>query len=273
MIRLTRLLIAIAMAMLLFSCGDEPATTSSGESEYVLQYPDEAYAMALVEARTLRAPQELVEQIDRELGKIRREYGEGNPVVMQPFWKPWDTYRIWVTVDPSIKYGTDSVAVALFDSILTANSATVNSTYSVISSEEPWYPPEAVAMFAGLPGVSYVRTDATWVAEVYHSIVRLAAGEEVRYFFTSNNCGGLDVDYFQFEITRRRIRFVDVYKICPPVFDLPWEEQSEQWPPNSDQVFQAWSDSVLAVKQPWVDTAGAANQSLYIDHVVSWTRE
>jgi hypothetical protein len=265
-------LFLLSVALLLTTCGEDSGINSSGGGEYVLQYPDESYPMALVEARTLRAPDKLVKQIDRELVMIRERFGEDYPLIMTPFRKPWDTIYIYISVDDSLRNGTAPAAVAIIDSVARANDSHLDSNLTGVRPEHPWHPPAAVELFAGLSGVRRVHTASTWIAQWFTSIMRLETDGRVTYYFSYNNCGDY-IDFYRFDFRGSRPHFEGVFKPCHWAYDLPWLGPDFEMPENAWVGYDVYLDSVLATRQAWVDTAEAARVSLHDDHVVQWLRD
>ena len=194
-----------------------------------MQYPEESYPLALVESRTLRAPRELVEQIDWELVRIKDKYGEAMPGVLNSyFWRPWYPvgYSIEIAVDTAIFSGTDSAGYRRLDSVAQANGARLGIIYYLwpgyaVYPEEPWYPAAAVDLFAGLPGVKSVTTGSTPIAYRYLSTLRVPDDEGTKWYFMDFCEGSYSIDIYQFRVVGGHVQHIGSFKPCVDI-DTLW---------------------------------------------------
>ena len=258
-------LILIA-CLFLASCGDDTATNSSGgDAAYVLQYPDEAYAMALVEARTLRAPKELVEQIDRELVMIRREWGDSIPAVrISIFRPPWMIYGLHIAVDTAIQSGSDTIGMRLIDSVVLANGASIRpliSEFYTVSPDEPWYPPEAVGLFAGVHGITWIGSTEPGISTIWRTNLRVPNGPVVDWYFMPECDGFLTEGVHQFQVRGRTVRHVRSFDACAIIDSLDWYYSDEA---------SAYMDSVLHNTPEWTWPILALSREMRGCNIRAW---
>jgi hypothetical protein len=213
-------IIVTCVIVAVLSCNDHGVVSPKPENP-TLKYQHEAEEIALFTAGTLRPPDWLVRQVDRELRLIRSTWADSVPQVNIGFKAPRNIGVVELKTDQW-----------LYDQILANSNSDWNALiqelnlkvhdpkypwgggWLYVHSDESLHPVRLAEYFVGFPGVAYVSTGLGRIAGWDDFFVRVTSGTGAKYFFKQCTCPDLWNAYFYFEVGGDTAKYITKHYEC-----------------------------------------------------------